>query len=145
MMDAAKSFANFTGAFDKVERDPISSGRLAKRMQGQLRAVQEWADALKRIKGNVSDALYQYLLNLGPSAVDEIVALSNDNGALQTYAGAWQQKADIAAPLGAESAQYQYKADMLIQKQVNTFNVSGADPQKVADIVVARLRLAGVR
>jgi len=145
VMEAARQFANFAGAFDRVERDPVSGSRLANRMKGQLKAVQDWATAMKDLKGKVSAALYRELLNLGPGAVDSIMALVRDEGALADYASAWQQKYDIAATMGAEAAKENYRVDQLIEKQINTINVTGADPEKVADLVVKKLRLAGVR
>lgn len=143
MMDAAKSFANFTGAFDKVERENISGQRLANRMTGQLQAVKDWAEALKSIKGKVSAEVYAYLRDLGPSAVNEIVALSKDDAALQQYAGAYTAKQDAAQALGYESAKYAYSIGTKIDKMVNTFNITG-DVTKIVDAVVAKLRLAGV-
>ena len=145
MLDATKQFANFTGAFDRVDRDPISGTRLANRMKGQLKAIQDWAAAMKELKGKVSAALYSELLNLGPGAVDEILALANNSQALADYASAWQQKYDVAAGMGAEAAKENYRVDQLIERQINTINVTGADPEKVADLVVRKLRLAGVR
>ena len=142
---ATQQFASFIGAFDIAEKHDISAGRLANRMKGQLRAVQDWAAAMNQIKGKVSAALYSELLNLGPGAVDEIVALANSPEALASYASAWQQKLDIAGRMGVEAARAQQQVDQLIEKQINTINVTGADPEKVAELVVRKLRLAGVR
>lgn len=141
---ATDAFANFAGAFDRVERAPVSADRLARRMQGQLQAIKDWQAAMGKLKGQVSEQLYQYLLSLGPAAVDEVVALANNSEALQAYAAAWQEKYSIAGKLGAESAAYQYKVDTMIQKQINNINVTGADPAKVADEVMKRLKKAGV-
>lgn len=140
MIQATDSFANFTGAFDKVERDPISGDRLARRMQGQLKAMQDWQAAMQAIKGKVSDQLYQYLLQLGPSAVDEVVALSKNPDALASYAASWQQKYAIAGTMGAQAAKYNYSIGTKIDKQVNTITVVSNDPNKAADAVIARLK-----
>jgi hypothetical protein len=142
---ATQQFASFIGAFDIAEKHDISAGRLANRMKGQLRAVRDWAAAMQQIKGKVSAALYSELLNLGPGAVDEIVALANSPEALAEYASAWQQKLDIAGKMGVEAARAQQQVDQLIEKQINNITVTGADPEKVAEIVVRKLRLAGVR
>jgi hypothetical protein len=144
MMDAAKSFANWTGAFDKVERQQVSGARLATRMQGQATAMQDWVDAMGQLKGKVSTALYSELLNLGPSAVDQIRALVNDSDALSSYQSAWQTKNDLAAGMGNEAGSLNYKAQQVIEKQINTINVIGnGNVDAIAAAVVKKLRLAG--
>jgi hypothetical protein len=105
--------------------------------------VQDWADAMRRLKGRVSGALYSELLNLGPGAVDQIVALANNDSALASYAEAWQAKYNIAGAMGAESVRAAQQVDQLIEKQVNTFNITNADPNAVANIVITKLRVAG--
>ena len=57
----------------------------------------------------------------------------------------WQEKYAIAAGMGVEAARAQQQVDQLIEKQINTIHVTGADPEKVAELVVRKLRLAGVR
>jgi hypothetical protein len=144
MIDATKSFANFSGAFGRVERQQFSGTRLANRMKGQLKAVQDWAEALKAIKGKVSGALYSELRDLGPGAVDELMALARDDQALADYAGAWQQKYNVAASLGVESAKDANRIDQNIESQVNTINVIGSgNEEALAKAIVKRLRLAG--
>ena len=145
MLTATKQFADFTGAFDKAQRAPVSAMRLATRMQGQLTEVEDWANALKQLKGKVSGALYSELMNLGPSAADELMALASDQQALNDYASAWQQKYDIAAGVGVEAAASQYQVDQMIQSQVINITVVSNDPQAAAAAVVKKLRLAGVR
>jgi hypothetical protein len=144
MMDAAKSFANWTGAFDKVERQQVSGARLATRMQGQATAMQDWVDAMGQLKGKVGTALYSELLNLGPGAVDQIRALVNDSDALSSYQSAWQTKNDLAAGMGNEAGSLNYKAQQVIESQVNTINVIGSgNVDAIAAAVVKKLRLAG--
>lgn len=144
MLDAGRQFANFIGMFDKVERENVSGNRLAKRMEGQLRAMQDWVSAMGSLKGKVSDSLYRELLNMGPGAVDQIKALVNNSDALSRYEAAYNERNRLASGMGDQAAGLNYKADQVIEKQINNITVTGTDPEKVAELVVKKLRLAGV-
>lgn len=145
MAEAGRQFANWLGMFDRTERQQYSGNRLANRMEGQMRQMQDWVSAMGEIKGKVSGALYRDLLNMGPAAADQIRALLNDGDALSRYESAYTERNRLAGGMGQESAWANYQAQTRIDNQVNNITVVTNDEEKIKAVVVRTLRLAGAR
>jgi hypothetical protein len=147
IMDATKQFANFTGMFEIFERNPISAERLSRRMGAHLGVMQEWASAMKSLKGRVSDALYRELFNMGPSAVDQIKALAGMSSTeLASYNQDYNDIQKIAGTMGKEAGTANWKADQYIASQTNNIYVSGAGSvETVVNRVLEKLKAAGYR
>lgn len=93
-----QSLQSFAGLFDKVEQDSKVTGKeLLVNLKGQVDAFKGWQDDMDTLaKKGVTGALLEELSNLGPSAADEIHALSTlTETELQEYADLFAEKADL--------------------------------------------------
>ncbi|TAH58222.1 MAG: hypothetical protein EWM48_02135 [Sphaerochaeta sp.] len=102
--DRIKKLRDFTGLFDEVKAEGVSGDQLLYNLQTQVSAMAAWEDAMATLKTRgISDALYEQLEGMGPSAVNQIVALANmTDDQLGEYVYLWEWKAEEAKKLALD-------------------------------------------
>ncbi|HOF38703.1 MAG TPA: hypothetical protein PLD73_01420 [Candidatus Hydrogenedentes bacterium] len=148
MRDAGKSFMQFTSYFEIFQRETLNPQRLVNRMKGQLNAMIEWQSSLANLsKRGVAGDIMTELRGMGPGAVDQIGALARmDDAQLNEWLSMYRQRQGIASTEGDKYATSQWRADQVIENMTNNITINEAsDPEYIANLVVKKLRLAGVR
>ena len=99
--DRIKKLRDFTGLFDEVKAEGVSGDQLLYNLQTQVSAMAAWEEAMGVLRQRgISDALYEQLEGMGPSAVNQIVALANmTDDQLGEYVYLWEWKAQEAKDL----------------------------------------------
>jgi len=123
IVQQTRSFSNFVGLFDKVERKGTGSGvSLMNRLRKQVEEEQKWASGLSIIEeklGGMSPDLMNALRKEGPGAARQIIGLSQlDESQLKEYAGLYGQKQAISWQEAKKVVQYEHSG---------TITVSGVD------------------
>lgn len=102
--DRIKKLRDFTGLFDEVKAEGVSGDQLLYNLQTQVSAMAAWEEAMGVLRQRgISDALYEQLEGMGPSAVNQIVALANmTDDQLGEYVYLWEWKAEEAKKLALD-------------------------------------------
>ena len=92
--DRAKSLRDFAGLFGEVTRESVSGDSLLANMRGQVDAMNEWQEAMAALQARgIGGSLYKALQDLGPSSVDQIIAMANmTDDELTQYVALWEEK-----------------------------------------------------
>lgn len=146
--DQAKSFANFVGLFDKVQKVRISAKSVFHRLKGQVKEMERWQEAVMNLKDRLGadSALFQEILAKGPAAAGETMAVSQmSDEQLAEYKALFGRKIEI----GTEAATIQ-QAGQMMGGNSYTVNVTGnnisdsMDVDIIADRIMNKLKLVGV-
>lgn len=143
-----KSFVDFAGIFDTIERKAIGGERLLNRMKAQVRAMIDWKNALTALeKRGVSKTFLEDVRSMGPGAVDSVMGLARMSDAqLKQYTGLYDQKYGIAGDQASKSVAASTQIDTNIENQI-VLNVTGSkgDATVIANEIVRQLRTAGYK
>lgn len=131
------AFANFTGLFDIFERKLSSPLSLLRRLNAQVKAMEQWQSALASLQGRgVNSMLLDEIRQMGPGAVDDVMALSRmTNEQLAQYEQLYGRKQGIAATAAT---------GFTINITGNQFLGAGS-MDEVAEMFVAELKRRGVK
>lgn len=99
--DLAKSLYDSMSAFSEFDKKTtMSASTVLKNMQSQIDGMKNWSAGVANLKGRISDAMYQYLVEQGTSGYELVNALNSMSSAELKYADYLYQK-QIAASLEA--------------------------------------------
>ena len=107
LKDKATQFRDALGLFEKATVEKISGGSLLARLKGQLNVLTKYKSALDILKGKFGEGslAYQQIVQLGPSAAGQVVALSRSNDKqLNEFSGTYNQVSGLAGDMGAYAA-----------------------------------------
>lgn len=142
-----EEFKGFVGLFDVFERKLSTPNSLLRRLESQVKAMSQWQGAMASLeKRGVSGSLLGELRGMGPSAVDDILALSRMSDAqLKKYQGLYGEKTKIAS---VESARMY--AGTSIAQQVNMqvhagVLVGNGGMDQLVNMIVKELKRQGVK
>lgn len=93
--DRTKSYYDFVGVFDKVEKKSgITGARLLRNLQGQVDTFKKWSSNIAKLsEKGIDQGLLEELRTMGPSAATEIAALNTlSESELQEYSEIWKEK-----------------------------------------------------
>lgn len=107
LADREKEIYNSFGLFAKAEREYVSGYDLKSNLRSQLKAQEDFDNALERIKEQGgSEEFIEELKAMGVNNVDEIVAISKmSKAALEEYMELWQEKKDYASEKAIEETE----------------------------------------
>ena len=142
-----EEFKGFVGLFDVFERKLSMPNSLLRRLESQVKAMSQWQGAMAALeKRGVSGSLLGELRGMGPSAVDDILALTRmSDTQLAKYQGLYGEKTKIAS---VESARMY--AGTSIAQQVNMqvhagVLVGSGGMDKLVNMIVKELKRQGVK
>ena len=93
------AFSSFAGLFDIFERKISNPLSLMRRLNAQVKAMEQWQSALATLSGRgVSSAMLEDIKGMGPGAVDDVMALAKmTDTQLAQYEALYGRRQGIAA------------------------------------------------
>lgn len=142
-------FANFTGLFDIFARKLSTPTSLLRRLGAQVKAMSQWQSALTVLQNRgVSGQLMENIRGMGPSAVDDVIAMSKmTDTQLSQYKNLFGDKYKIAANqavIGQGGDIGKYGQQVVLQISGNTIVGTGGMDQLVEKIT-KELKAKGVK